>query len=60
MTLTETTSKEIYDILSAYAKAVEEDIDFLPEEERILSRIQSALRRAMYEVDHYRRDQYWE
>lgn len=58
--ITKTTSQEIYETLSAYAKAVEEDIDFLPEEERILRRIHSALGRAMYEVDRYRRDQYWE
>ena len=58
--ITKTTSQEIYETLSAYAKAVEEDIDFLPEEERMLRRMHSALRRAMSEVEDYRRDQCWE
>jgi hypothetical protein len=72
MTLTETTSKEIYDILSAVYQIVEEEIeidgipysvwtgDVTPEEERILSRLRKALRGAMSEVDHYRLTQSWE
>ena len=73
MNITETTSKEIYDTLSAVYQIVEsEEIeidgipysvwtgDVSPEEERMLSRIRKAIRGAMSEVDYYRRAEGWE
>jgi hypothetical protein len=70
--ITKTTSKEIYDTLSAVYQIVGEEIeidgipesvwmgDVAPEEERMLRRVRKALRDAMYEVEYYRRDQGWE
>ena len=58
--ITKTTSQEIYDTLNAIYEVVGQEIYVLPEEERMLRRIHSALRRAMSEVEDYRRDQCWE
>jgi hypothetical protein len=63
--ITKTTSKEIYDTLSAvYQMLKSEEVEIWggssAEEERMLCQVLKALKRAMAEVDYYRLTQNWE
>jgi hypothetical protein len=63
--ITKTTSKEIYDTLSAVYQMLEsEEVEIWggssAEEERMLRQVLKALKKAMSEVDYYRLTQSWE
>jgi hypothetical protein len=63
--ITETTSKEIYDTLSAVYQILEsEEVEIWggssAEEGHMLRQVLKALKKAMSEVDYYRLTQSWE